>query len=177
MEFKEIEETLILYTLEFVRRQPANFQLAYASAFAQDCTQAYNTGNTVSCSKGIKERILFSLTPACTAYVDRPEYEANGYAELVPILNPPSLKSMVARFSGVCLREGHHTKTTFRTCMRQKIREELGDAYNEEAANAELEVFIRELEEAGTALNNNVSGGRRTRRRRRTGRSRRNTRR
>jgi hypothetical protein len=163
LSYNESEPQIIQHALEFVRNQLPEFQTAYASSFIQDCTNAYNSGITMSCPKGIKERILFALSSACGAYADSPDYVEN-YAELVAILNPPSIPKLVARFSGVCLREGHGTKTSFRTCMKRKLQEELGDHYDENAVNAALETFITEYEEAAGPLNNNIQGGGRVRR-------------
>jgi hypothetical protein len=193
MDFTESEANIIQYVLEFVKRQPNKFKTMYASTFVQDCAQAYNEGNTMSCSKGVKERIIFSLSSACAAYADRPKFKENGYSTIIRILNPPSLKALIAQYSSVCLREGG-TKRRFRECMLPKIAEGMDVYYNESEANVELEKFIREYEEAagefpstpvsskgrngsprGSSKSSATSrGGNHTRRNKCTGRTRRN---
>lgn len=55
----------IFYALNYVSAQPADFQKMYAETFVQDCVQAYNGPDGMTCALGGLERILFSLLPAC----------------------------------------------------------------------------------------------------------------
>ena len=56
----------IYYALKYVSVQPPDFQKMYTETFIQDCVQAYDGPDGMTCALGGIERILFSLVPACT---------------------------------------------------------------------------------------------------------------
>jgi hypothetical protein len=56
----------VYYSLEYVKRQSTQFKTAYVDTFTKDCVTA-NRGNTMSCPKGIFERITSSLREGCEA--------------------------------------------------------------------------------------------------------------
>jgi len=56
----------IFYALTYVSAQPTDFQKMYAETFIQDCVQAYDGPDGMTCALGGIERFLFSLVPACT---------------------------------------------------------------------------------------------------------------
>jgi len=53
---------------QFVMRQPESFQFHYVTCFIEDTFFAYNIGDTLSCVKGIRERLLLSIADACVLY-------------------------------------------------------------------------------------------------------------
>ena len=55
----------LFYTiLNFVKRQPKDYQDNYVNFLVEDSCNAYDNGDTTSCVKGIKERMLLSLGQA-----------------------------------------------------------------------------------------------------------------
>ena len=56
----------VYYSLEYVKHQSIQFKTAYVDAFTKDCVTA-NKNNTMSCPKGIFERITSSLREGCEA--------------------------------------------------------------------------------------------------------------
>lgn len=69
-EFLSEENISSMFTwIQFVLRQPDVFQKFYIDVFIEDTFNAYN-GNkdTISCPKGIVERVLFSIADACILY-------------------------------------------------------------------------------------------------------------
>jgi len=56
----------VYYSLEYVKHQSTQFKTAYVDTFTKDCVTA-NRGNTMSCPKGIFERITSSLREGCEA--------------------------------------------------------------------------------------------------------------
>ena len=57
--------------IQFVLRQPVEFQVHYVNFFIEDTFYGYNgaiNSDTVSCTKGIYERILLSIGDACVGY-------------------------------------------------------------------------------------------------------------
>ena len=64
-------KVLVGRTIDFVMKQPDNFKELYLSSFILDCARAYDGGeNTMSCAKGILERIIMSLISPLTAIID-----------------------------------------------------------------------------------------------------------
>ena len=57
----------IFYGLSYVSVQTDEFKKIYVETFTQDCVDAYNGPNGMTCAAGALERILFSLLPACAA--------------------------------------------------------------------------------------------------------------
>lgn len=53
---------------QFVMRQPDSFQFQYITCFIEDTFFAYNNGDSISCPKGIRERLLMSIADACVLY-------------------------------------------------------------------------------------------------------------
>jgi len=56
----------IFYALTYVSNQSPTFQEMYAKTFIQDCVQAYDGPDGMTCALGGIERILISLLPPCT---------------------------------------------------------------------------------------------------------------
>ena len=55
--------------IQFVLRQPDVFQKYYIDVFIEDTFHAYNgKTDTISCPKGIVERVLFAIADACILY-------------------------------------------------------------------------------------------------------------
>jgi hypothetical protein len=54
--------------VQFVMRQSDTFQFHYITCFIKDTYFAYNDGNTLSCVRGIHERLLLSIADACILY-------------------------------------------------------------------------------------------------------------
>ena len=83
----------ILYTLDYVERQPLLFKKAYMEAFLKDCVNAYEGVSGMSCATGVLERFVISLMAGCGAALsvsENTEYEyikgvvENGLNKLIP---------------------------------------------------------------------------------------------
>ena len=170
-EYTPLERQLFFYTLEYVSKQVTKFKRFYVASFAEDCVKAYTkiTGSTMSCGGGVKERLILSLDSAITAnsetsgitpeykkilhYIDPTRYPLNTNsvtnAEYIRLMN---------QFGSVCIKSGT-TKETFIDCMKNKLREELGERYNESDVIEKLNKYANNT---GYFNNNNTSGGKRT---------------
>lgn len=59
----------VFTSIQFVMRQPDVFQKYYVDLFIEDTFNAYNgKEDTISCPKGIVERMLFAIADACLLY-------------------------------------------------------------------------------------------------------------
>jgi len=83
----------ILYSLDYVEKQPILFKKSYTEAFLKDCINAYEGAVGMSCATGVLERFVISLMTACGTVLsvsDNPEYEyikgivENGLTKLIP---------------------------------------------------------------------------------------------
>jgi hypothetical protein len=83
----------ILYSLDYVEKQPILFKKSYTEAFLKDCVNAYEGAAGMSCATGVLERFVISLMTACGTVLsvsDNPEYEyikgivENGLTKLIP---------------------------------------------------------------------------------------------
>jgi len=79
----------ILYTLEYVKRQPPTFQGAYADAFVRDCTTAYEGQGeaAMTCAAGALERVIISVTNAIQTMnsVDQGNPEWNTLLDIITV--------------------------------------------------------------------------------------------
>ncbi len=164
---------IIFYTLEFVTRQSAEFMNVYIKNFTSDCATAYGQGG-ISCTKGIIERIVTSLTPASLLHVGEPIYD-----ELVTIINPKLLSQIFKEVGSECSELPDVTKEQFRACVHERIRaryEMQGTPYNAnvvQSVNTELNTFIPALGifDGGAQKRKQKQRTRRLRRMRRTRKS------
>jgi surface protein len=60
----------IFYCLNYVKSQSLIFKKTYVDTFIKDCLQAHEGDDGMSCVKGVVERCVFSLLPACVASQD-----------------------------------------------------------------------------------------------------------
>lgn len=69
-EYLQSENISIIFTaIQFVIRQPDVFQKYYVDLFIEDTFNAYHgKDDTISCPKGIVERIIFAIADACLLY-------------------------------------------------------------------------------------------------------------
>ena len=69
-EYLQSENISVIFTaIQFVIRQPDVFQKYYIDLFIEDTFNAYHgKEDTISCPKGIVERILFAIADACLLY-------------------------------------------------------------------------------------------------------------
>ncbi len=132
---------IIFYALEFTKQQPAEFKNEYIKNFSYDCALAYGAReNPISCTKGIMERILTTLTPSSKLYAGSPVYD-----ELVSIINPPTVDVIVREVGGECARIADVTEEQYRACVHEKVRERyetLELPYSVEEVDAELNRMI-----------------------------------
>ena len=65
----------IFYSLNYVKSQPPIFQKIYVSSFIDDCVNAHEGVDGMTCVMGAVERFVFSLVPACRAFEENPDYQ------------------------------------------------------------------------------------------------------
>ncbi len=159
---------IITYCLQYVNKQPNEFKMAYAANFTYDCAHAYNTANgnvqgELSCAKGMIERFVFSLVPAAMIFVGTPTFTEKGYDKLISIIeNKPipkpkanglltqsDLRRLIDDFSQVCFEEAapsgeptNNSENKFKECLKRKLKEALGNSYNEETVSRELDEYV-----------------------------------
>jgi hypothetical protein len=75
---------LVQIILSYFKEQPIEFQKNYVGFFVDDCTQAYKTGNGMSCTAGIMERLIVSLKNATLGLESN---ETNDYQLLVSLVD------------------------------------------------------------------------------------------
>jgi uncharacterized protein YjbI with pentapeptide repeats len=75
---------LVQIILCYFKEQPIEFQKNYVGFFVDDCTQAYKTGNGMSCTAGIMERLIVSLKNATLGLESN---ETNDYQLLVSLVD------------------------------------------------------------------------------------------
>jgi len=78
---------LIHNILVYIDGQPNEFMRDYVINFVADCVNAYEGPQSLSCSDGIKDRLIISLAAATMSLPENPEYE-----ELKQILNANPLE-------------------------------------------------------------------------------------
>jgi surface protein len=80
-EFNKAVLDSTIYILKYVSQQPNDFKKMYVEVFLFDNLNAYDEGDTLSCAKGVIERIITSSTAACKTDVDNDDY--NELAKIV----------------------------------------------------------------------------------------------
>ena len=65
----------IFYSLNYVKSQPPIFQKIYVSSFIDDCVNAHEGVDGMTCVMGAVERFVFSLVPACRAFEENTDYQ------------------------------------------------------------------------------------------------------
>lgn len=92
-ELFEVWTTAMLYSLDYVEKQPILFKQTYIESFLKDCVHAYEGAGGMSCATGVLERFVVSLMAGCGAVLsvsDNPEYDyiksivENGLNKLIP---------------------------------------------------------------------------------------------
>ena len=92
-ELFELWTTAMLYSLDYVEKQPILFKKTYMESFLKDCVHAYEGAAGMSCATGVLERFVVSLTAGCGAILSvskNSEYEyiksivENGLNKLIP---------------------------------------------------------------------------------------------
>jgi surface protein len=71
----------IFYCLNYVKSQSPIFKKTYVDTFIKDCIQAHEGDDGMSCVKGVVERCVFSLLPACVASQDN-----NDCSTIIPLI-------------------------------------------------------------------------------------------
>ena len=160
--------------LNFVKRQPKQFQDNYIKFFILDSYQAYNTGDTTSCVKGIKERLIFSLANG-GMNIEEPLYR-----EISTVLTEAIKlsKEVLSHFIQQCYQD-----ETIQNQLKEHTDDESGmnlkkniliQCSTEKIQESEPGINIEEIKERVTDIVNNMtdmlhseslSGGRKTRRR------------
>jgi len=83
----------MMYSLDYVEKQPILFKKTYMESFLKDCVHAYEGAAGMSCATGVLERFVVSLMAGCGAVLsvsDNPEYDyiksivENGLNKLIP---------------------------------------------------------------------------------------------
>ena len=137
---------ILFYSLEFAKHQPVDFQKAYVITHTDECMHAYTTGtNTSSCTKGMIERFVTSLTTACKMFEGTAQYVENDYNTLVSILNPILMKDLIHNYFTECTKEEGFTEPMFRACIHENVKQQLGNQYDEAALTTELDRLIPTL--------------------------------
>jgi surface protein len=157
----------VFYTIiNFIKRQEKHYQDNYIKFFINDSYSAYDTGDTTSCVKGIKERIIFALGQA--GYdIDNPLYK-----QISEILFP--LKdSQIYSFIGSCIDDNNSElikisdeniedkKNIVKECVKKQISESFPTL-----PVTTMDVRISKLinDSSDMLLNSSLSGGKRKRR-------------
>lgn len=92
-ELFELWTTSMLYSLDYVEKQPILFKKTYMESFLKDCVHAYEGAAGMSCATGVLERFVVSLMAGCGAILsvsENSEYEyiksivENGLNKLIP---------------------------------------------------------------------------------------------
>jgi hypothetical protein len=92
-ELFELWTTSMLYSLDYVEKQPILFKKTYMESFLKDCVHAYEGAAGMSCATGVLERFVVSLMAGCGAVLsvsDNSEYDyikgivENGLNKLIP---------------------------------------------------------------------------------------------
>jgi surface protein len=88
----------VFYSLEYLKMQPNEFQIAYVKDFLNESISAGVTNNkNMSCAMGMLERLIISLRYACIVMLDDKSIETDKkkeYEELIDNLIPPPEKSI-----------------------------------------------------------------------------------
>jgi hypothetical protein len=80
------QRQLIYYSLKFVLQQNNIFKKTYVESFINDCVQAYEGSEGMTCANGALERVYLSLVPASISIIDDIP-EKKKYEELIAIIN------------------------------------------------------------------------------------------
>jgi hypothetical protein len=92
-ELFELWTTAMVYSLDYVEKQPILFKKTYMESFLKDCVHAYEGAAGMSCATGVLERFVVSLMAGCGAILsvsENSEYEyiksivENGLNKLIP---------------------------------------------------------------------------------------------
>ena len=88
-----ILRTTLVNALEYVKRQPTEFQQAYVNAFIHDCIHAHEGGRGMTCATGALERITLSLVHAAVSQLSTATTPNAEYQELIDIIeaNPEKM--------------------------------------------------------------------------------------
>lgn len=78
---------LFTVMLSYIDGQPNEFMRDYVINFVAECVTAYEGQQSLSCTEGIKDRLIISLAAATMSLPEKPEYE-----ELKQILNTNPLE-------------------------------------------------------------------------------------
>jgi ankyrin repeat protein len=165
--YNATERILFYYTLEYVSTQSKSFQQNFVKSFAQDCTEAYNDGNRMSCGKGVKERLVLSLESAIASTEVTPEYrrllnllDSTKYSMNNDTVSDAEYTRLFNQFASVCMRE-NTTKNAFIACMKSKMQEELGSRYNDAEFATKIGTYVSSIGNNSFALNTPAVGGKR----------------
>lgn len=92
-ELFEVWTTAMLYSLDYVEKQPILFKQTYIESFLKDCVHAYEGAGGMSCATDVLERFVVSLMAGCGAILsvsENTEYDyiksivENGLNKLIP---------------------------------------------------------------------------------------------
>jgi len=168
--------------IEFVKRQPKQYQENYVRFLLNDSCQAYSSGvDTTSCVKGIQERLIFSLASAGS------ELNDVLYENIAKAIYPtPITDENIYHFISKCIEEENEVlkhlpgnmvekKQKVLECVKTKIKDSNPDIRIERIES--LTERIKEMIPEDMLEDDALGGGKRKTRKRRTTRKRKATRR
>lgn len=125
-------KTAIIYSLIFVLQQPPTFKQLYIQAFFVDCLEAYNRTSrssredTLSCPKGIAERLITSMM---AGIVSNPDNE--NYIQLANILTAKNIEQRIKEFGEKWLKDNSTPKSKEEEPSFEKMRNALLDEFED----------------------------------------------
>jgi len=133
-------KTAIIYSLIFVLHQPLAFKQLYIQAFFMDCLEAYNRTSrssrqdTLSCPKGVVERLITSMM---AGIVSNPDNE--NYIQLANILTAKSIDQRIKEFGEKWLKDNSTPKSKEEEPSFEKMRNAL---LNEFEDREKVEMYL-----------------------------------
>lgn len=132
----------IIYSLLFVVSQPIEFKQLYVESFFKDCLEAYNRNprsssqDTLSCAKGVVERLITSMM---AGGVSRPDDET--YIKINNILTAKNIEQRIKEFGEKWLKDNSTPKNKEEEPTFEKMRNALLNEFEERDVEIYLEAY------------------------------------
>ena len=129
----------IIYSLLFVANQPREFKQLYVESFFKDCLEAYNgpsSQNTLSCPKGVIERLITSMM---AGGISRPDDET--YVRINNILTAKKTEQRIKEFGEKWLKDNSTPKNKEEEPTFEKMRNALLNEFEERDVDIYMEAY------------------------------------
>ena len=160
---------MIRSALEYVKRQDDIFKREYAYYYTYDNFHAYEGAASLSCTKGMIERFVTTLTQAAAIVKEsNPEvFEANNYEELIEIVSAPTIQEAITKYSQKCFQDERlNLKPTkaekmaeLKLCIKEKIAAKFGANSVTNEIDESINTVAQSLESMINNNNNTTEGG------------------